>query len=56
MLARDLELKLQLLLDSVNEESMIAASIVASTVPILVVYPFMQRHFVKGVTMGSVKS
>jgi putative aldouronate transport system permease protein len=56
MLARDLELKLQLLLDSVNEESMIAASIVASTVPILLVYPFMQRHFVKGVTMGSVKS
>jgi putative aldouronate transport system permease protein len=56
MLSRDLELKLQLLLDSVNEETMVAACIVASTIPILLVYPFMQRHFVKGVTMGSVKS
>ena len=55
MLSRDLELKLMLLLDSVNEETMIAACIVASTIPILCVYPFMQRHFVKGVTIGSVK-
>jgi len=55
MLSRDLEMKLMLLLDSVNEETMIAACIVASTIPILLVYPFMQRHFVKGVTIGSVK-
>ncbi|MCL2879058.1 MAG: carbohydrate ABC transporter permease [Treponema sp.] len=56
MKAQDVELKATLLEGAINEESMIAASIVASTIPILLVYPFMQRHFVKGVTMGSVKS
>ncbi len=29
--------------------------IVISTVPILMVYPFLQRHFAKGVLLGSVK-
>lgn len=32
-----------------------AASIVTATVPILVVYPFLQKYFVKGVLVGSVK-
>jgi putative aldouronate transport system permease protein len=54
--AQNVELKAMLLEGAVAEEAMIAASIVASTIPILLVYPFMQRHFVKGVTMGSVKS
>ncbi|MBJ6362753.1 carbohydrate ABC transporter permease [Paenibacillus sp. GCM10012307] len=31
------------------------AVIVISTVPILVVYPFLQKHFAKGVLLGSVK-
>lgn len=31
------------------------ASIVVSTLPILCVYPFVQKHFVNGVMMGSVK-
>jgi putative aldouronate transport system permease protein len=31
------------------------AVIVVSTVPILLVYPFMQKHFAKGVLVGSVK-
>jgi putative aldouronate transport system permease protein len=56
MKAQNIELKQMLLMETVNEESMIAASIVAATVPILLVYPFMQKHFVKGVTLGSVKS
>lgn len=31
------------------------AVIVVSTVPILIVYPFLQKHFAKGVLLGSVK-
>ena len=31
------------------------ANIIISTVPILVVYPFMQKYFVKGVMIGSLK-
>jgi putative aldouronate transport system permease protein len=55
MKAMNVELK-AMLMEDVSEEAMIAASIVAATAPILMVYPFMQRHFVKGITMGSVKS
>ena len=32
-----------------------AAAVVACTVPILVVYPFIQKYFVKGVMIGSIK-
>lgn len=31
------------------------ATIIVSTVPILCIYPFIQKHFVKGVMMGAVK-
>ncbi|GGG17189.1 carbohydrate ABC transporter permease [Paenibacillus abyssi] len=36
-------------------EAVRAASIVTATIPILLVYPFLQKHFVKGVLVGSVK-
>jgi len=35
--------------------SMKTATIFASTLPILIVYPFLQKYFVKGVMVGSVK-
>lgn len=36
-------------------ESIESATIIFATLPILCVYPFVQRYFVKGVTMGAVK-
>ncbi len=39
----------------VVEESLKFATIIVSTVPILLVYPFLQKYFVKGVMIGSVK-
>ena len=31
------------------------ALIVVASLPLLVIYPFVQKHFVKGVMIGSVK-
>jgi putative aldouronate transport system permease protein len=36
-------------------ESVIAATIFVSLLPILAVYPFLQKHFIKGALLGSVK-
>lgn len=36
-------------------ESLKAAALMASTIPILILYPFLQKHFVKGIMIGSVK-
>ena len=36
-------------------ETLKYAVIVVSTVPILCVYPFIQKYFVKGVMVGAVK-
>ncbi|MBR6498138.1 MAG: carbohydrate ABC transporter permease, partial [Clostridia bacterium] len=40
---------------AVTERTMRAATIIVSTLPILIVYPFVQRYFVTGVMIGSVK-
>ena len=39
----------------VNEFTIKMASIIVSSIPILAVYPFLQKHFVKGALIGSVK-
>ncbi len=39
----------------VGEQTIKYAVIMVSTLPIITVYPFVQRHFVKGITIGAVK-
>ncbi|MGN0764327.1 MAG: carbohydrate ABC transporter permease, partial [Aristaeellaceae bacterium] len=41
---------------TVSSESVRMAITIVATVPILVVYPFLQKYFVKGLTLGAVKS
>ena len=36
-------------------ENLKYATIVVATVPILFIYPFIQRYFVKGVMVGALK-
>ena len=40
---------------TVIETTMKYATIVVSTLPILMIYPFVQKYFVKGVMIGSLK-
>ena len=42
-------------LTQVNDTNMKAAQIFISIIPLMIVYPFMQKHFTKGLTLGSVK-
>ncbi|WP_127588289.1 carbohydrate ABC transporter permease [Paenibacillus koleovorans] len=41
--------------NSVNPISVQMASVVVTTLPILLIYPFIQKHFTRGVLLGSVK-
>ncbi|MBR6729547.1 MAG: carbohydrate ABC transporter permease [Clostridia bacterium] len=36
-------------------ESMVSAQVIVTTIPIIILYPFLQKYFVKGVTLGAVK-
>ena len=40
---------------SLNEKTMRSAQLFLSIVPILIVYPFLQRFFIKGIVVGAVK-
>ncbi len=40
---------------NITTKSLQAAVIIISTIPILVTYPFLQKYFVKGIMLGSVK-
>ena len=41
--------------NAVLSETIKSAAIVFSTVPIIIVYPFLQRYFVQGVMIGAIK-
>jgi putative aldouronate transport system permease protein len=38
-----------------TSESLIAAQVIITTIPIVMVYPFLQKYFVKGIMLGAVK-
>ncbi len=42
-------------MSSMNNRTFNAAKIVVSTVPLLVIYPFLQKYFVSGMVIGAVK-
>lgn len=39
----------------ISDQGIQAASIIATTIPIIIVYPFLQKYFVKGIVVGSDK-
>ena len=49
------DLKAIMELTQVNDTNMKAAQIFISIVPLMVVYPFLQKYFTAGLTLGSVK-
>jgi putative aldouronate transport system permease protein len=44
-----------LMLKNLNMEGLYSAIIVVSVIPILIVYPFLSKHFNKGLMVGSIK-
>lgn len=40
---------------TITGDSMQMAMIVLLTIPVLFLFPFVQKHFVKGITIGSTK-
>ncbi|MEK3733935.1 MULTISPECIES: carbohydrate ABC transporter permease [Paenibacillus] len=42
-------------MQSVTTKSLSMATMIVATIPIIMVYPFVQKHFVKGVLIGSLK-
>ena len=40
---------------AVNVRSITMATMITSIVPIVAIYPFLQRYFIKGIMIGSIK-
>ena len=45
----------QLVSNSISPKGIRMTITVLASLPIFMVYPFMQKYFVKGITLGSVK-
>ena len=43
------------LLDKISDRTAVAAQIFVGMLPIVTIYPFLQRYFIKGMVLGSVK-
>ena len=40
---------------ALTTESVRCAQIIVTTIPIVICYPFLQKYFIQGVTLGAVK-
>lgn len=49
------KLSTEQLINMMSQRTFNSAKIVIATIPILVIYPFMQKYFATGITLGSVK-
>ena len=43
------------MINLMSQRTFNSSKIVVATIPILIIYPFMQKYFVTGITLGSVK-
>ncbi|WEG10958.1 carbohydrate ABC transporter permease [Pullulanibacillus sp. KACC 23026] len=53
--ASDTDITASMAKQTLLAESMKYAIIVVSSIPVIILYPFVQKHFVKGVMIGSIK-
>jgi putative aldouronate transport system permease protein len=40
----------------VSSESIRTATLMVTTIPIVMIYPFLQKYFIKGMLVGAVKA
>lgn len=55
MMRNEMSVERHVLYSSLNERSIRAAQIIIAMLPIAVVYPYLQKFFVSGIVLGSVK-
>jgi putative aldouronate transport system permease protein len=44
------------MMSGVTQKSVQMAAVMVATIPIICVYPFVQKYFVKGIMIGAVKA